>query len=186
MNLTSEFNKYLKTDEEFKLAYQVVRKNSRGKIWLIGGGLSRNLANILYGYKKENHDFDFIVETPIKKIKLEDGWKVKLNNYGSPKFIKKDLRVDFIHLDTISSIKRRKLKPTIKNFLTGTPFTIQSMAYDVGNQRIIGKMGILALKKKIFEVNNQKQAKIYASHKGLTVKKLILKKAKSMGFEPKF
>ena len=183
MNLSKRLANQLEKNKKFKESLDIVRKNSSGKIWLIGGGLSRNLSNLIYGGTKEGHDFDFIVEERKKKIILPGGWKMKRNKYGSPKFICGKISVDFIPLNTISSIKRRGLRPTIRNFLTGTPFTIQSMAYDFDRKKILGRKGLRALRKKIFKINNLEQALIYASKKGLSLDALIIKKAKSMNFD---
>lgn len=94
-----------------------------------------------------------------------------------PKF-----EIDYIPLNTVNSIERRGLDFTIENFLTGTPFTIQSMAYDVGNGKLVGDVGLKALKEKSFGINNLEQAEIFAEKKGMSVSELIEKKAASMGF----
>ena len=184
MNLSKIFSEFIKKDKDFLEAYKIVKDNSEGKIWLIGGALSRNLVSLIYGGSKVSHDFDFIIEKPIKNIKLPKGWKIKKNKFGSPKFIGPKIDIDFVPLDNVQHIRRKKLEPTIDNFLLGVPFTIQSLAYDIKKEKVIGKIGIKALKNKTFEVYDKDSASIYSKKKNLSIEKLIKKKAKSMDFKP--
>jgi len=188
MDLTKRFVEFIENNVDYQKSLKIVRKNSKGKIWLIGGGVSRNLKSLLYGGKISgaSFDFDFIVEEVNSDLILPKGWKIKENRYRNPKFVGEGIDIDFIPIKTISSIKRRKLKPTIKNFLSGTPFTIQSIAFDTKTKKLIGELGINALKMKEFRVNDLVQAKIYASKKGIEINKLIKMKAKSMDFNPIF
>jgi hypothetical protein len=94
--------------------------------------------------------------------------------------------IDFIPLESVVSIVRRKLKPKIGNFLTGTPLTIQSIAYNIKNKKIIGKMGLQALTEKTIAPNNKEQLKIYADRKHTTVRNIILEKALDLNFKPIF
>lgn len=63
-------------------AYDVVRKNSSGKIWLIGGTLCRGLSEILYGIKNEGCDFDFIVEEGVGEFDLPGGGVFRIISMG--------------------------------------------------------------------------------------------------------
>jgi len=184
MDLSERFTELIEKDENYKVALNLVQKNSSGKIWLIGGALSRSLNAILHGESVNSFDFDFIVERGNEKFDLPRGWEMRINKFGSPKFVKEDISIDYITLQSINQNIRRGLEPTIENFLSGNPFTIQAMAYDVNSKEIIGDVGLAALKSKTFEVNDLEQAKIAAEKKGISVNELILKKAKSMGFKP--
>jgi len=184
MDLSKKFTELIEKDENYNIALNLVQKNSSGKVWLIGGALSRSLNAILHGEKVNSFDFDFIVEKGNKKFDLPRGWEMRINKFGSPKFVKEDISIDYITLQSINQNIRRGLEPTIENFLSGNPFTIQAMAYDVNSKEIIGDVGLAALKSKTFEVNDLEQAKIAAEKKGISVNELILKKAKSMGFKP--
>jgi len=139
----------------------------------VGGGLSRTLISNLYGGVKTEVDYDFIVNTLNSQLILPDGWKVTTNKYGNPKLIKEKQTIDIMPLDTIHSIKRRKLTPTINHFLTGTPFTIQSLAYNIKSEELVGPIGIKAILTKTVGINNLKQAMYNTKLKGTTVKSVF-------------
>ena len=48
---------------------ELVKNNSEGEIFLVGGTVSRTLASALYGGNQKNQDFDFVVEKLKKKFK---------------------------------------------------------------------------------------------------------------------
>jgi hypothetical protein len=182
MDISKVFSEYIEKEENYRIAYDIVRRNSRGKIWLIGGALSRNLNRLVYGTPQHSFDFDFVVEESADEIKLPEGWEIKKNKFGNPKFVKDKMEIDFIPIKTVESLIDRNLDPTIENVLLGVPFTIQALAYDTKEKKIIGNIGIEAFEKKVFEVNDLKQAKVLANKKGVELDELILRKADSMGF----
>ena len=179
--LNSIFIKELSSNEAYKRALGVVRKNRSGRIWLIGGFVFRTLAYKLYGCKSPRKDFDFIVEDIIKLLILPKGWQELETKFGNPKLKKDNLVIDLISLSNIHSIRARNMKPTIKNFLSGTPLTIQSIAFDVDNQRLIGKIGLRSLKDKTVGINNREEYKyVYRIYGDLySVKRF----ANSLGFK---
>jgi len=183
-SLSDVFREFLTKDAEFSLAKKIVLQNSAGRNWLIGGHLYRSLAYLLYGTLRPSVDFDFVVEEPREKTVLPVSFELKENRYDNPKFVGKTFSIDFVPLATIHSINRRRLKPTIENYLTGTPLTVQSIAYEIGTSRLIGDVGIRALLCKEVGVNNLSQAKIYAEKKGQSIEEIIRKKADSLGFKP--
>lgn len=63
------------SDLDFQEALEIGRKNSHGKIWLIGGFLYKNLAHSLYGSKKSTKDFDLVIEDPKSNLVLPRGGK---------------------------------------------------------------------------------------------------------------
>ena len=183
--LTEHFSNATATFPELQEALAVIRKNSFGAVWLIGGFVYRSIASMLYGVDRPGVDLDFIIEKPIKNPSSPEGWKAAVNRYGNPKFVKEDgLSIDFVPLENISSIVRRQLPATIENFLTGTPLNIQSIAYDVSNHKVIGEIGTEALKSKTVAVNDFDQAAIYAEKKQKSINDIIQEKAEALGFEP--
>ena len=50
----------LKKSKEYLEASRIVRSNSQGKIWLIGGTVSRSIIKEIYGHQKVQHDLDFL------------------------------------------------------------------------------------------------------------------------------
>ena len=182
MDMSKVFSDYIEKEENYRIAYDIVRRNSKGKIWLIGGALSRNLNQLIHGTVQHSFDFDFVVEESVEKFDLPEGWDVRENSFGNPKFVYRDMEIDYIPIKTVRYIIEKNLYPTIENVLKGTPFTIQSLAYDTETKKIIGDVGIRAFEEKVFEVNNMERAKVLAKMKGVDLNDIILKKAESMGF----
>ncbi len=132
-----------------------VRKNSQGKTWLIGSGVYKTLLNALYGCAYSIKDWDFITEMITAPIKLGDGWIATETKHGNPKLKKGDFVIDLIALDNIHSIKERNIEPNINNYLSGTPLTIQSIAFDVNRNELLGEVGIQSILTKTVGVNNK-------------------------------
>jgi len=60
-------------DPIFKKIFELVKLNSRGKIWIIGGFIYRNIINHLKNLPIYNSDIDFIVEhrkSTLKKFQV--------------------------------------------------------------------------------------------------------------------
>lgn len=183
-SLVDIFREFISKDADFNIAKELVFRNSEGKRWLIGGYLYRSLAYLICGHSKsEAVDFDFIVEKINEEIILSAGFELRENRYGNPKFVKEKISVDIVPLATVHSIRRRGLEPTIENYLTGTPLTIQSIAYDLDNGNLIGNTGIRALLCQEVGINNLSQAKIYAGKKGLSIEDIVKRKAESLRFK---
>lgn len=183
MDLERNLHKFLKNDELYQETLQLVRKNSSGNIWLIGGYLSRNLANMLYGTgDPDKGDIDFIVEK-LNGHFITPDWQVQLNDFGNPKLKKGDTTMDVVPLENIYSIKQRDLDSTIDNFLTGTPLTFQSIVYDTTSGKIIGDIGINSLITRTIGINHQEFAKTAAKIKKMTLDDYIEKYAQSFGFK---
>lgn len=171
-------------DNNFWTAWSLVSGNYSGGIWLVGGYVYRNLAQILHGTPKPHVDFDFIIKhaREAEEIQLPAGWKVEKNHYENPKFVSEKFCIDYIPLGNIESIKRRGLAPTIENFLTGTPLTVQSVAFDCITQEIVGDVGLRAILERAVGINDREQAEIAARNKGKTIEEYVREKAKALGF----
>ena len=131
-NLTVWFNDFLEKDEKYQEALEIVRSNSKGRMWLIGGYVYKNLARELYGREsKPIKDLDFIVEKKRKEIIIPGGWSLTKSRLGSPKFLKEDSQIDFILMDDVVDIIFYNLERTIANFLERVPFNIHSIVYDI-------------------------------------------------------
>lgn len=179
-NLTAKFQTYLK-DPKFLEVLDLVKKNSRGKIWLIGGFVYKNLANSLYGGEVYNYDIDFVVEERNVTLKETAGWKIEVNNYGNQNYIKEGTKMSFT--DIRKAIRVSGLQNlTIEKFIEETPLNIQSIAYCFEENKIIGEIGIEALFTKIIKINNAQQADFYAKRKGKKIKDIILEKEKELGW----
>jgi len=185
MNFTTSFLRVADKYPEFKEALEIVKTNAdEGKIWLTGGFLSRSIIQDLYGVPMaKDIDFDFIVEKSKSEFQLPKGWRSAQNKYGNPKFIGPDFEIDYIPLNNIHSIRRRNLESTIENYLSGTPLNVQSIAFDVSQNKVIGDVGMKAISDKVVTINNPEQAAYNAGKKGVTPADLVKNIAEQFGFE---
>jgi len=186
MDITQAFLSGVKDCEEFSEALEIVKKNSSGKIWLIGGFVYRTIASQLYGLPKPEVDLDFIVEYPVSDFDLPSGWRADKNRFGNPKLVNGKKQIDYVPLGNIYSILQRQIEPTIENFLTGVPLTVQSVAYDINENRVIGEIGIDALQRKVVEANDLPFAEYAAKKKNKSLQAMIQEKADGLGFTPIF
>jgi len=60
----------LKANPNFNEIISIVKNNSKGNIFLVGGTISRTLASELYGGKQKNQDFDFVVDVLNEDLKV--------------------------------------------------------------------------------------------------------------------
>ncbi len=182
MNLEKSFREFIESDALYQEAFRIVQHNSSGKIWLIGGYLSRNLANILYGTgEPDKGDIDFIVEK-LNPYFFASDWGIRINSYGNPKLRKGAVRMDVVPLDNVLSIRQRSLEPTIENYLTGVPLTFQSIAYDTTSGKIIGGIGKHSLKTRTIGINSPELIASTARKKGMTIDEYVDKYCRSFGF----
>jgi len=186
MDISNQFHDLMSKDRNYDEAVYFAMHNSQGRVWLIGGTVYKNLAHLLYNTQRPEADFDFIVEYPDAKLRVPSGWEVRKNHYGNPKIVGKKYSIDFVPLENIDSIIRRELTPTIENFLTGTPLTVQSVVYGVLEKKLIGEIGLRALADRAVAANDKEQLEIYASRKEKTPEEIIKKTADCLGFKPLF
>lgn len=90
--------------------------------------------------------------------------------------------VDLFSLQNLHSIERRNLDAYVEHYLTGVPFTIQSIAYDLEKKELVGDVGIKALETKTIGINNFEEAIVYVKEKG-TIQSVIEKKAGELRFK---
>ncbi len=150
-------NEHLSGNSGYLNALEVVKRNSSGKIWLVGSGVYKTFLNFLYDHTHSIKDWDFIAERIFFPLELANGWTAEKNKHGNPKLTKGELVADLIDLRNIHSIKERKLEPDIEHYLTGTPLTIQSVAFDIDKKAVIGEMGIESVLTKTVGINNMKE-----------------------------
>lgn len=185
MDITKIFENSVKDDTELKEALQIIDGNFKGRAWLIGSSVYKNIAGALYGSLGSIKDFDFIVENPVSKISLPADWKLTASSFGNQKFVKNNsYSIDFVPLNKIHSIIKRKLESIIENYLTGVPLTVQSIAYDIRHKKVIGDIGIAAILKKEVEINDADELANYCKLKNITAENYLKEKAKSLKFTP--
>jgi hypothetical protein len=183
MDLAKLFIEATQHNTRFKEAVKVVKDNSQGKVWLVGGFLYRTIAHGNGSPGMQDVDFDFIVERPKDNISLPPGWSLTQNKYGNPKFVKGSINIDFVPLSTVQSIVSRRLAPDIQNYLSGVPLTVQAIAFDISEGKMLGDVGVKALLERSVAVNNTEQALKVAEKRGVSVEELVRSKAQSLGFK---
>ena len=199
-DLAEKLTEYLDHSREYAAALEIVRKNSRGNIWLMGGMVYRPLANFLYGTPVPPIDLDFIVDQghdhegeygdiySCNDIHLPEGWSITKSRYADARFFTNpknslSLKIDVVQLKNFHSIQSRNLLPTIENFLSGTPLTIQSIAYDIDKKEIMGNVGLSALLERKVGVHYLNEARYFAHKRKIDLHEMIRQKAASLGFE---
>lgn len=187
MNITRAFLSGINDCEDFSEALDIVRRNSSGKIWLIGGFVYRTIISELYGTSRKKVDLDFVVEDYKPEINLPEGWRIEgAFDNNKLRIVNGAKQIDCVSLKNNFSIKHRKLKPSIGNFLTGAPLTIQSIAYDIDENKIIGEIGIDALKRKVVAINNKFFADYSAKKEKKSIQEFIADKSEELSFTPVF
>lgn len=179
-NLVERFQPYLK-DPVFLEVLDLVRQNSKGKIWIVGGYVYRNLIASLYGGEPYNFDIDFIVEERSDHLKEVSGWWIETNNYGSQNYVRNGNKMSLIDIRKVLRVSGR-VDPIIEKVIDGTPLNIQSIAYDMAENKIIGEKGIKAISSKIIKINNVEQADFYARRKGKKIEEIIETKIRELNF----
>ena len=173
----------LRANRNFNEIISIVKNNSKGNIFLVGGTISRTLASELYGGKQKHQDYDFVVDVLNENLEVPKGWTVTHYKFNNPTFKKDDIEIDIFPLSDHQYIKNNNLEPTIENFLAGVPFSIQSLVFDIKQEKLIGEDGIEAIKNRKFKVHNIESAKEVAKRKGISINERMMQKAKSMNFE---
>lgn len=181
--LGQKFAIFVKDNKLYQESLAVVRDNSEGNVWLIGGFLYRNLVSILYGNQaSDGIDLDFLVERPRKKLKLPSKWESTKNSFGGTKLISPNSKIDFIPLDIVFYIKMYGLPANLENFLKFNPLTIQSLAYHTGSCKLAGPKGLDSLRKKLVTVHYEPAAEHEATRKGMNIEQYVDRLATSIGF----
>jgi len=173
----------LRANPNFNEIISIVKNNSKGNIFLVGGTVSRTLASELYDGKQINQDFDFVVDVLNDELKIPEGWAVTHHKFNNPTFKKNDIEIDIFPLSDHQYIKKNNLEPTIENFLAGVPFSTQALVFDIKHEKLIGKDGIESLKNRKFKVHNIESAKEVAKRKGVSINERMTQKAEGMDFE---
>jgi hypothetical protein len=180
-NLSQKFLPYTK-DPVFLEVLDLVKQNSKGKIWVIGGYVYKNIINSINNIDKiYNYDIDFIVEERNNDLKEVSGWRIETNNYGSQNYVRDGNKMSFTDIHKAVRVSGLK-KLTIDQFIEETPLNIQSIAYDLQENKLIGEKGIDALISKSLKVNNPEQAKFYAERKDKKVEDILKEKKYELGW----
>ncbi len=193
MDLTKFFEQSFEKNENFLDAISIVRQNSDGgKTWVVGGLVFRNIVGALDPTNQENiFDFDFIIEKEINKGKLivPKGWGLIETHFGDPRLVKGNMQIDIWSLNKAidpgdkGAIENMTTNEKLESYFRRVPLTIQAIAYDVENKKIIGEKGIKAIKDKLIEVNKPEECLSFCKARKISVRNFISKKAKDLNFK---
>jgi len=76
------------------------------------------------------------------------------------------------------------LTATLDNYFSGVPLTVHAVAYDIRNNRLVGDMGLDAIRQRVISVNDIHSARYSARKKEMSLEKYIKSKAEELGFRP--
>ena len=105
LNYEKKLDLLLTDDKNFQVALGLINKISKGKVWLIGSGVYKNLLKIKHGINLTPDDYDFVVERIKKPLPKLKGWEVSKNTFGNLRFKKDGITVDPIPLNNILLLK---------------------------------------------------------------------------------
>ena len=182
MDLTPLFEQGIKKDSFLPEIFAILNQHTKGETYLIGGKVYRTIISEQEGLQQPSCDYDFLVDHITEKLILPKGWQETQNKYGNTKLLNESVSVDIVPLKNVHSILRRKLSPTKENYLSGTPFTLQSILYDIHAKKVQGSAGIEAILTKTVRIHNYHEAAYQAHMKRVSVIDLLKEKAKSVGF----
>ncbi len=179
--------------------------NTSGKIWMIGGAVAKIILHKI-GHSDYHppfdpfnlytlgdfpaRDFDFIVEEIDNDFMVTRDWKKSVNTFGGIKLTKQSLFadpkavVDIWRLCDHDACRRNGAAHTIGNVLKLAPLSIQSIAVDLEEGKIMGRVGIDSIKSKTVRVNNKEEFLYYCKVYNKNPKYFIKQKALEYGFTP--
>jgi hypothetical protein len=184
---------------------EILLANTYGKIWMVGGSVANiildrirnpdhshnfNYWNLYSLGEFPFRDFDFIVEEFRTDFKVLPGWEKRVNTFGGIKLLRKSpfreqsVTIDIWKLRKHGPCRRHNLPYTIENVLRLTPLTIQSIAVDVQEGRVIGDAGANAILSRTVAVNHVQEAQNYSRVYRTTVEEYVTRKAREYDFTP--
>lgn len=164
--LTDIFLESVSSDDLFKLAQLIVNddKHTKGPRYVIGSFIYKKLIKALYRLDlTEPKEINYLVSRHRSKdtFTLPERWKLKYEK-GNPFIYSHDDRK--LTISTLSSfhfIRNGQRSESIGSYLGCVPFNINSIAFDLQSNRIIGKAGIEAISERILRVSNMEAARHY-------------------------
>lgn len=193
---TAELRKALLGDPLFRESLDIVLNvaNRDRKIFVVGGTVYRTLIRIIYGINiDQKADHDFIVETvPHELHIIPKGWQLGKTAHGQHRFNNKtipDRQIDIVRLaDAInhwdsSEVDQNDPMACIRSYLDKTPLNIQSIAYDIQENIILGAASWQAIVERTVRVHHRLECASYCQVKGITAQEYAKRKADSIAFQ---
>jgi len=172
-------------DPILRTGLEAIRKAYDKKIWLVGGFISDKAIQRLYGDatpcpKDVNLMLDRILD--LGMIATPPGWYRTKTNFGNLRFKKESDQIDIWCLPGMKATGLPGHELTIEEYLDRVPLTIQSLAYDLEEGRILGSVGIDSIAERTVGVLSAIDAQEAASKRGQTIEQYLQIKAKKIGF----
>lgn len=186
---------------------ELILTNTYGKVWAVGGSVTKVILNH-FDNKEDKEEFDywnlyssghfpfsdldFIAEEMRSDFKAPPGWSIQRNTFGGIKLSKRSFfgsnsfTVDIWKIRKHEPCTRNKVPYTIENVLMLAPLSVQSIAVDLREGKIMGDSGIDSVCNRIVKVNNLKEARHYCSIYQVSLRDFVSRKAKEYNFTPIF
>ena len=169
-----DYRRIIESEPIIREAVTIAQANAQGKnYWLIGGAVYKLINKSLYGTKvngilKENSDVDFLFES-LKPELATRNFDLSKSSFGEPRLKRGKLQIDLVSLGNSTYIRKHGLKPTIESYLEGCFTNVQSIAFNLVTNELVGQ-GIAALRSRRIEVTNIVELECYCKMKGITPK----------------
>lgn len=184
---------------------QMLVSNTYGKIWMIGGSVTRTILDCirnpnsmpkfdywnLYSLGKfPFRDLDFIVEEICSDFSILPGWEVKVNTFGGIKLLRKSpfngqvITIDIWELRNHEPCRRNGIPCTIENVLRSAPLSVQSIAFDLQEGKLLGEVGINSICTGTVMINHERETENYCRIYKTTLQEFLEKKALEYDFTP--
>jgi len=190
---------------DFHEVATLVKRNTSGKIYLVGGKIYRTAIELIHGYEcgSKDADWDFLCEGEVvrqDRAYTGAGWSVKdLDYYGYKEHslclqqmsvpsgltglaAMTQIRFKKIDIIGIKDIRKAIPKPvgTIHDYLDIVPLDVQSIALatDNGMPTLYGLKGMKSIEARTIKVNNA-----IGALPNLDLERYIKEKAQSLRFE---
>ena len=191
---TSIIKRVISKDSLFNEAADIAKANSTGgKIWVVGSFLYKNILKEKYGLDNlKIGDYDFILENQrdYSNTWAPHDWTIKTTLFGGPRFFRGDSQIDIYPIsDTCHNIAPKEFmgntaEEKIKTYIQNVLFDIQSMAYDLGEEKLYDAGSIKAMQKKEMRVIRLNDCIEIAKRKNISLEDYSDSKASPMDLKP--
>jgi hypothetical protein len=155
-NYEKKLASLLANDMRYQVALNLIHRISEGRIWLIGSAIYKNLLNLKHGSNLSIDDYDFIVEKMKKPLPELTGWEISENTFGNIRLKKDGITIDPVPLNNILMLREWGWQGNLKNFMKSTGFSVQTIAYNIKNKKLITKRAVKDISKGIIRINNMR------------------------------
>ncbi len=189
-DLATILERGLAKDPHYESAMEVARKNSFGKLWLVGGMVYRTLAAELYGVSGGGADVDFMTEWIQRPIFFPpNGVRLSQTTFGNPRFYLAGVQLDLYPLHGAvceeDKSKDLSLPEMLSSYFCDVPLNIQALVYDVDEKVLLGERGIEAIRKREIGINNLYSVIKTITRRHISLRDYLSSKAGNIGFAMK-